>query len=64
VVRAVPFTGECPVNFDGQEIIFEFDAPGGSERIASCETQIDAAHPVFAAVLAALESVGAPIGLP
>src|SRR5688572_21867058 len=25
-VRARPFTGECPVNFDGQETIFEFGA--------------------------------------
>ncbi len=54
VIRARPFTGECPVNFDGQESIFEFGAPGGIERIATCETEIDPAHPVFAAVEAAL----------
>ncbi len=53
-IRAVPFTGECPVNFDGQEQIYEFGAPGGVERIASCETEIDPAHPVFAATTAAL----------
>lgn len=57
-VRAVPFTGECPVNFDGQEWIYEFGAPGGLERIASCETEIDPANPAFAAVTAALQSVG------
>jgi hypothetical protein len=57
VLRAVPFDGECPVNFDGQEFIYEFGAPGGVERIASCETAIDAAHPVFAAVTAALVAV-------
>jgi hypothetical protein len=57
VIRAVPFDGECPVNFDGQEFIYEFGAPGGVERVASCETAIDDAHPVFAAVTAALVAV-------
>ena len=57
VLRAVPFQGECPVNFDGQEFIYEFNAPGGVERIASCETAIDDAHPVFAALTAALVAV-------
>jgi hypothetical protein len=56
-IRAVAFTGECPVNFDGQESIYEFGAPGGVERVASCETEIDPAHPVFAAVTAALIAV-------
>lgn len=58
-VRAVPFTGECPVNYDGQERIYEFGAPGGIERVASCETAIDPAHPVFAATEAALIAAGA-----
>lgn len=58
-IRAVPFTGECPVNVDGQEQIYEFGAPGGVERIASCETAIDPAQPVFAATTAALVAVGA-----
>jgi hypothetical protein len=57
-IRAVPFTGECPVNFDGQEQIYEFGAPGGVERIASCETEIDPADPVFAASTAALVAAG------
>ncbi len=58
VIRSVPFQGECPVNFDGQEFIYEFGAPGGLERIASCETAIDDAHPVFAALTAAFVAVG------
>ncbi|MEX2184515.1 MAG: hypothetical protein WEC14_08705 [Chloroflexota bacterium] len=56
-LRSVPFVGECPVNFDGQEEIFEFAAPGGVQRIASCESAIDPDHPVFAAVSAAMGSV-------
>lgn len=56
-IRAVPFQGECPVNFDGQEQIYEFGAPGGVQRIASCETAVDPNHPLFAAVEAAMGSV-------
>jgi hypothetical protein len=58
-IRARPFTGECPVNVDGQESIYEFGTPGGVERIASCETEIDPAHPLFVAVQRALEADGA-----
>ena len=58
-IRARPFTGECPVNFDGQEVIYEFGAPEGVERIASCETDIDPDHPLFVAVQAALAASGA-----
>ena len=56
-IRAVAFDAECPVNVDGQEFIYEFGAPGGLERVASCETRIDPAHPVFAALNAALVAV-------
>ena len=54
VLKSKPFTGECPVNFDGQEVIYEFAAPSGLERIASCEIEIDLGHPLFVAVEAAL----------
>ena len=58
-VRARPFTGECPVNFDGQEVIYEFGAPSGTERIATCETEIDPRHPLFLALAAAVGSLNA-----
>lgn len=54
-IRAKPFTGECPVNFDGQELIYEFSTPSGIQRIASCEVEVDPAHPLFAAVQAAVD---------
>jgi len=57
LVRARPFTGECPVAFDGQEYIYEFGAPGGTERIATCETEIDPNHPLFVATAAAMAAV-------
>jgi hypothetical protein len=58
-IRARKFTGECPTAYDGQETIYEFGAPTGTERIASCETEIDPNQPVFAAFTAALRSVAA-----
>jgi hypothetical protein len=53
-LRGHRFTGECPTAFDGQEIVFEFATPGGTERIASCEVDIDFGSPLFVAVSTAL----------
>jgi hypothetical protein len=64
VIRARPFTGECPTAFDGQEAIFEFGAPGGVERIATCETEVDASNPLFVATAASLASIGATVPIP
>jgi hypothetical protein len=56
-IRSRPFTGECPTAYDGQEIILEFHAPSGVQRVASCEVEIDWTSPLFAATVAALSSV-------
>ena len=53
-MKAHPFTGQCPVAVDGQELIFEFAVGGGTQRIASCEVAIDWGQPLFAALAAAL----------
>jgi hypothetical protein len=53
-IKSRPFTGECPVNFDGQELIFEFSAGATTQRIASCEVDIDWGSPLFVAVGVAL----------
>ncbi len=53
-LKSKPFTGECPVAFDGQELIFEFAILTGTQRLASCEVDIDWGHPLFIAVAAAL----------
>ena len=45
-----PFTGECPIAFDGQEQIFEFSVGGTTQRLASCESDIDWGSPLFIAV--------------
>lgn len=55
-LRTHPFTGECPVNFDGQEVVYEFSAPTGVERIESCQTEVDLGSPLFVAVANALAS--------
>jgi hypothetical protein len=49
-----PFTGECPTAFDGHEIVFEFGAPGGVQRIATCEVDVDLGSPLFVALSTAL----------
>jgi len=54
VLRARPFTGECPTAFDGQEIVFTFATPSGPQRIATCEVQVDFGLPLFMAVSTAL----------
>ncbi len=58
-LAARPFTGECPVNFDGQEFIYTFATVAGEHRLASCEVEIDPEDPLFVAVNAAI-SAAAP----
>jgi hypothetical protein len=53
-IKSHPFTGECPIAFDGQKLIFEFGVGAGTERIDSCEVDIDWGHPLFVAVGVAL----------
>jgi hypothetical protein len=53
-LRSHPFTGQCPTAFDGQELIFEFGVGAGTQRVASCETDIDWTHPLFVALAVAL----------
>lgn len=61
-MKAKPFTGECPVNFDGQEQIFEFSVVGGTQRLASCEVEIDWRSPPFIDLAGALgEWVSIPL---
>ena len=53
-LKARPFTGECPIAFDGQELVFEFATLTGTQTLASCQVEIDWGHPLFIAVGAAL----------
>lgn len=53
-LRSHAFTGQCPTAYDGQELVFEFGAPNGVERIATCEIQVDFGSPLFMALGSAL----------
>ena len=53
-LKAHPFTGQCPIAVDGQELIFEFAVGTGTQRIASCEVDIDWGNPLLVAVGVAL----------
>jgi hypothetical protein len=59
-LRSRPFTGECPVNYDGQEQIYTFTTVSGPVRLASCEVEIDPSDPLFVAVENAFGSLAAP----
>lgn len=39
-VRAVPFTGECPTAFDGQETVYTFPTAAGVQVFSSCENDL------------------------
>ncbi|MEP7158950.1 MAG: hypothetical protein ABI797_05950 [Chloroflexota bacterium] len=49
-IRSNPFTDECPVNFDGQELVLEFATSDGVERLEGCQVAIDWNSPLFATV--------------
>ena len=53
-MKSKPFTGECPVAFDGQEQAFEFTVAGRTQRLASCEVDIDWGSPLFLALVGAM----------
>ena len=47
-IKSKKFTGQCPVEYDGSELIYTFyQSNGESERIASCEFEVDKNSPLF-----------------
>lgn len=42
-----PFTGTCPIAFDGQELIYTFHTDQGDRVLESCTVEIDATSPLF-----------------
>lgn len=55
---AVPFQGECPVNYDGQEQVYTFSVDGQAVTVASCTIAIDPAAEPFATVQQVLFAPG------
>jgi hypothetical protein len=58
-ITSRPFTDTCPIAFDGQERIYTFTTPTGTETIDSCKVVVDPAHPLFVAADAAFAAVPA-----
>lgn len=56
LIESRPFTDTCPTAYDGQETIYTFHLPAGNEEIATCKVAIDANHPLFLAVGAAMRT--------
>lgn len=57
-ILAVPFDGECPRNFDGQESIYTFHVAAQPVVVASCTTLVDPTREPFQAVQGILFGVG------
>lgn len=56
-LKAQPFTGTCPLAFDGQELIYTFQTLSGPETIASCKVGIDETSPLFQNIAGLLEVI-------
>lgn len=53
-IKAQPFTGTCPIAYDGQEATYTFHTAAGAETFSSCEVGIDPTSPLFVTVERAL----------
>ena len=57
LIESRPFTDTCPMAYDGQETVYTFHLPMGTEEIATCKVAIDPNHPLFLAVAAAMRTI-------
>jgi hypothetical protein len=46
-IKSKPFTGTCPIAFDGIEIVYLFETNRGIEEISTCKYAIDGKSPLF-----------------
>lgn len=56
-IKAQPFTGTCPIAFDGMEFVYTFQTMSGPVEIASCETGIDENSPLFQQIASLLTTI-------
>lgn len=50
-IKSKKFEGECPTNFDGQKIVYEFGTSSGETvSVDSCEFALDQKDPVFISI--------------
>lgn len=57
-LRRTPFTGECPINYDGFKVVYTFETSHGEEIIDSCQTKIDLSNPLFKAIANIQNTIG------
>ena len=57
-ILAVPFTGECPVNVDGQEQTYTFHVLPEPVVVASCTTEVDTTQEPFQTIHGILFGTG------
>ena len=55
LLKAQPFTGTCPIAYDGQEYIYTFQTAGGPQTLASCTVEIYENSPLFQTVASLIE---------
>lgn len=56
-IGSQPFTGTCPLAFDGQEFIYTFPTADGAPTFASCKVAIDENDPLFQQIGALVERI-------
>ena len=56
-IKAQPFTGTCPLAFDGQEFTYTFQTLSGPQTLASCTVAIDEESPLFQTVSGLVEAM-------
>jgi len=56
-ISSQPFTGTCPIAYDGQELIYTFQTLSGEETIASCKVAIDENSPLFRQIATLMEEM-------
>ncbi len=56
-LKAQPFTGTCPLAFDGQEFIYTFQTLSGPQTIATCTVGIDENSPLFQTIAGLIEGM-------
>ena len=54
-IKTQPFTGTCPLAFDGQELIYTFPTVSGPETLASCKVGIDEQSTLFQNIAGLIE---------
>jgi hypothetical protein len=53
-IKAQPFTGTCPIAYDGQEATYTFHTAAGEETFSNCQVGIDETSPLFQSIEQAL----------